>query len=222
MLSVTNGEFQNSTGIHICTKHTGKMKGLWSLSTSPLNPICTKRAMSMNYSVCTKCYSMAMQKRYPKLSSLLTKNLELLSERILCDDELPDISNKSGMFRYESFGDSVAEFQVVNYFKTTGANPETDCALWTKNPWIIKNAIDKYHLEKPKNLTIIGSSYNINEPMTEFYSKYDFIDYIFTVYDKKFIKEHNVDINCGGRSCLNCQRCYRRSHDGYEIREILK
>lgn len=221
LLTVTSGRFFEATGIHICTDHTGKMKLLWSMSTSPENEICKKRAQIPG-SICAECYSVAMNSQYSDLAKCLKRNASVLNERVLEDDELPRLSNKLRMFRFESFGDLTSEIQVVNYFKIAEANPGTDCALWTKNPWFIERAMKNYGISKPANLTIIGSSYFVNAPMIEFYKKYDFIDYIFTVYDKDYIKENNVEINCGGRSCRTCQRCYKGTHNGYEIREQLK
>ncbi len=221
LLTVTSGLFERVTGIHICTNHTGKMKKLWSLSITPHNILCEKRSRNMK-SICSKCYSRTMQRVYSSLSKCLHRNMEILTSRILREDEMPRLSNKIKLFRFESFGDIINELQVVNYFHMAAANPDTHCALWTKNPWIIKKAMEIYGISKPDNLTIIGSSYNVNEAMNDYYKRYDFIDYIFTVYDEDYIREHHVDINCGGRSCRDCQRCYLRTHDGYEIREKLK
>ena len=53
-------------------------------------------------------------------------------------------------------------------------------ALWTKNPWIIEDAFDASE-RKPSNLQIIYSSPCINDQADP---GYDFIDKIFTVYDK--------------------------------------
>lgn len=197
------------------------MSGIWSLSVSPLNPICMKRARKEG-SVCSKCYSMNMQKCYSALSKCLERNLVELTNKILANDELPEIKNRLKMFRFESFGDIVSETQALNYFNICEANPEIDFALWTKNPWIIAKAMDIYKVRKPVNITIIGSSYNLNKPMVDYYKRYDFVDHIFTVYDKEFIKHNNVEINCGGASCKSCQKCYRRKYEGYEIREKLK
>ena len=221
LLTVTSGEFQRKTGIHFCTDHNGKMKGLWSLSTSPHNELCEKHS-KLKHSICEHCYSLAMQKQYKDLDKVLENNTKILTSHMLTEEELPKVGNALNMCRYESFGDCTTPIQVTNYFHITEANPEIHFALWTKNPWIIAKAMKEYGMQKPDNLVIIGSSYLINKPMTEFYRKYDFIDYIFTVYDKEYIDEHHVDINCGGRSCRNCRRCYTKTHDGYEIREKLK
>lgn len=220
LLTVTSGEFERETGLHICTNHTGKMKGMWSLSTSPLNPICEARSRDPE-SICSKCYSRNMQEMYSELSKCLLKNAEILTGRILEPDEMPKLGNKLGMFRFEAFGDATSELQIVNNFHITEANPDVHCALWTKNPEFIKRAMENYGITKPENLVIIGSSSKINVPQMD-YQKYDFIDYIFTVYDKPFIAEHNIDINCGGRSCRSCKKCYLKTHTEYEIREQLK
>lgn len=220
LLTVTSGEFERETGLHICTMHTGKMKGMWSLSISPLNPICEVRSKNPK-SICSKCYSRNMQNMYTDLDKCLKKNMEILTTRILTDDEMPKLGNKLGMFRFESFGDIISEIQVLNDFHIAEANPEIHCALWTKNPGFISNAMKNYGIKKPDNLVIIGSSCKINVPQMD-YKKCDFIDYIFTVYDKQFISEHNIDINCGGRSCRDCRKCYMKSHTDYEIREQLK
>ena len=50
---------------------------------------------------------------------------------------------------------------------------------------------------------------------------YDFIDKIFTVYDKDYISAHDVSINCGAKSCLTCHKCYVKSKIKY-INEKLK
>ena len=47
----------------------------------------------------------------------------------------------------------------------------------------------------------------------------------FSVYDKETIQRENIDINCGARSCLLCQRCYKANPNGERIehiREMLK
>ena len=220
MLTIT--EFKKNVGVHITTDHNDKMQGLSSLSTSPLcNELCKKRTNNPNM-ICSKCYSETMNKRFAGLRKCLINNTEILTSRILNKNEIPFLISETGMFRFEAFGDLNNEIQVVNYFNIAKYNKHMRCALWTKNPWIIKNAIEKYNLVKPRNLKIIGSSYYLNKPMIEFYKRYDFIDYIFTVYEPDFIQENKVVINCGGRSCKDCKRCYNGKHKSYEINEKLK
>ena len=163
-----------------------------------------------------------MMKRFKNLRLMLEKNGEVLTSVIIPVEDLPYLYSPTGFFRFERFGDLKNEIQVVNYFNMAKYNPHMKCALWTKNPWIIKSAIEKYGLAKPDNLTIIGSSYFLNKPMVKGFSKYDFVDYIFTVYEGDYIKKNDINITCGGRSCRSCGKCYTKSHSEYEIREKLK
>lgn len=205
-------------GLHYCTNHTGKMSGLHSLSTSvTVNPYCIKRQQKGD-SICAHCFSASMMKQYKSLNECTTRNAEILTASVLPGSVLPLIPSR--YFRFESFGDLINVNQVINYFNIAKKNPDTLCALWTKNPHIIAKAIEAGH-DKPANLQIVLSSPFVNKPVKS--TKYGFIDKIFTVYDKKTAKD--VNINCGARSCLGCGRCYRPNPDGSKIQyinEILK
>ena len=106
---------------------------------------------------------------------------------------------------------------MINYFHICKKNKHVHFALWTKNPWIIEEALDASE-RKPSNLQIIYSSPCINDQADP---GYDFIDKIFTVYDKDYISTHDVSINCGAKSCLTCHKCYVKSKIKY-INEKLK
>lgn len=200
-------------GLHYCVNHTGKMNGLHSLSTSVnSNPYCIKRQANGN-SICAHCFAAAMMKQYKALNEATTRNAEILTASILSFDVLPLIPVR--YFRFESFGDLINVNQVINYFNIAKKNPDTLCALWTKNPHIIAKAIEMGHA-KPANLQIVLSSPLVNKPIKA--TKYSFIDKIFTVYDKQAAKA--VNINCGARSCLACGRCYRPNPDGAKIQYI--
>ena len=219
---LTINDFREKTGIAITTNHKDKMQDMYSLSTAcTCNEHCKKRA-AVKGCICNKCYAMTMNKRFSNLNKMLENNADILTTRILSNDEMPYINAPLGMFRLEAFGDLINEIQVVNYFNIVKANPHCDCALWTKNPWIIASAIEKFNLVKPENLRIIGSSYMINNPMEKYFKQFDFIDNIFTVYTKDYVQTNNINITCGGRSCKSCQKCYRGSHSEYEIKELLK
>lgn len=220
MITIT--EFTKNTGVKFTTKHNDKMSDLCSLSTSPLtNDICIKRSKNNN-SVCSHCYSCTMNKRFKNLNNMLVKNANYLCNEIIPDELVPRIYSPSNYFRFEAFGDISTEIQVVNYFKIATANSTVQCALWTKNPWIIKKAMINYNLVKPANLIIIGSSWNLNKPMIAYYKRYDFIDHIFTVYSSDYIQNNDININCGARSCTTCGKCYTGLHTSYEINEKLK
>lgn len=214
----TQSNREDLGGLHYCTNHTGKMNGLHSLSTSVnANPYCINRQKKGN-SICAHCFAASMMKQYKALNEATTRNAEILTASILSFDVLPLIPVR--YFRFESFGDLINTNQVINYFNIAKKNPDTLCALWTKNPHIVAKAIEMGH-SKPTNLQIVLSSPLVNKPIKA--TKYAFIDKIFTVYDKQAAKA--VNINCGARSCLACGRCYRPNPNGEQIQyinEILK
>ena len=169
----------------------------------------------MNGTVCQKCYAQNMMKMYKQLNPCMTNNGDILSSRILSEDELPMLN--VAYFRFEAFGDLINETHVINYFNICKLNPDTHFGLWTKNPGLIQAAIDKGN-SKPDNLQIVLSSPYINVKVK---NKWIFVDKIFTVYDKQFIADNNVDINCHGKKCLKCKLCYQ-NNGVIDIREQLK
>lgn len=218
MLLTTQSKKSLLGGLHYCTNHTGKMSGLHSISTSvAVNPYCQKRMQNGN-SICSYCFANAMMKQYKALNECTTRNAEILTGSVLPDSVLPLIPSR--YFRFESFGDLINENQVINYFNIAKKNPDTFCALWTKNPHIINKVINKGY-SKPANLQIVLSSPLVNKPVKSV--KYGFIDKVFTVYDKQVAK--SVNINCGARSCLGCGLCYRPNPVGVGVvyvNELLK
>ena len=80
---------------------------------------------------------------------------------------------------------------------------------------------NKNGIKKPENLSIVVSSPLLNKPTEVDKNKFWFVNHVFTVYDKKFIADNKVDINCGARSCVGCQLCYHTNTDFY-VREKLK
>lgn len=194
------------------------MSGLHSISTAvTVNPYCIKR-QAKGDSICAHCFAASMMKQYKALNEATARNAEILTASILPVSVLPLIPTR--YFRFESFGDLINTNQVINYFNIAKKNPDTLCALWTKNPQIIAKAILMGY-DKPVNLQIVLSSPFVNKAIKS--TKWTFVDKIFTVYDKQAAKA--VNINCGARSCLQCGRCYRPNPDGAKIQyinEILK
>lgn len=199
--------------LHITTNHTGKMKGMCSISTSCKTNANCERYSKIPGSVCQKCYAQRMMQMYKQMSPCYERNAEILTSRVLKMDELPVINSK--YFRFEAFGDLHNEIQLENYFNICKKNKATKFALWTKNPHIVAKIADK----KPKNLQILVSSLFLNKEVD--ISNMPYIDKVFTVYDKKTISENNIEINCGGRSCASCLRCYKNNGEKH-IREKLK
>ena len=201
----------------ICKNHSGKMNGMVSLSTSPANPICEARAKDPT-SICAKCYSQTMQKRYTTLGQKLLSNADLLSRDVYSVDDMPIIN--ALVFRLEAFGDLTNTNQVKNYFNLCNANPFVHFTLWTKNPNFI-NEVLKEGIEKPSNLIVIYSSPFINAPADGIRDRYAFIDKVFTVYTKEYATAHDININCGAKKCLTCLLCYLDT-ETTEINELLK
>lgn len=199
---------------------SGKLTGFASLSTSPLcNAHCIER-MKSDVAVCKHCFSVRMQKRYKNLREKLERNTELLTKTELAPEDIPFIN--MAFFRFESFGDLNNTLQVKNYFLIAEQNKHCTFALWTKNPWIIADAMEELGISKPDNLIIILSSVILNVAVDAdmVAKKYPFIDKVFTVYDKAHAE--NVTINCGARSCAECQRCYHKSEGIEFVNELLK
>lgn len=213
---VTMFNSKKYNGLHITTNHTGKMAGMYSLSTcAACNEYCKAYAKDPN-KVCSKCYANTMLKRYSTLNKALSRNTEILTSSVLALDILPTIN--ALYFRLEAFGDLNNDIQVINYFNICNKNKGVHFALWTKNPFFISQAINKGY-EKPANLQIILSSHYLNVEADK--ANYPFIDKVFTVYTPDYIESNNITINCGSRSCLNCGKCYKkRSCD--TINEKLK
>lgn len=201
-------------GLHFTVNHNGKMAGMVSLSTCVnTNERCQKNAQIPG-SICEKCFA-AKQMKFYKMDKPLIENQRILTESIIDMELLPYINNL--YFRFEAFGDLNNEIQVINYFNICKKNPDVKFALWTKNPDYIKKALDMGY-EKPSNLNIVLSSLFINK---ERKNPFPFVDKVFTVYDKKYIKENNIDVNCGARNCVTCGLCYEKN-DISIINEQLK
>ena len=201
------------------TDHSGKMKGIHSIGTSCVNnPWCIKRRES-GESVCSKCYAETYMKMRKSLKQRLNENADILTTRILTDREMPFINDL--IFRYESFGDLHNTTHLENYVRICENNPSTHFGLWSKNIWILDELFNKDKQDKPDNLSIVVSSPMLNKAIELNKEKYWFVDHVFTVYDKQFIKDNQVDINCGSKNCLSCQKCYHKGTDFY-IREQLK
>ena len=111
--------------------------------------------------------------------------------------------------------------QLANYVSICEKNPWTKFGLWTKNIWILDELFNEHQIQKPNNLSIVVSSPLLNTEMEVDRDKYWFVDHVFTVYDKQFIADNDVDINCGAKNCLGCQLCYHNDTDFY-VREQLK
>lgn len=137
---LTVAEAEKATGVHYTVNHSGKMEGMQSLSTSCLcNKYCKNRSINSDL-VCSHCYAQRQMKMYKNLNACLERNTKILTGRILKEAEIPMIN--ASFFRFESFGDLINVTQVINYFHICKKNKHVHFALWTKNPWIIEEALE--------------------------------------------------------------------------------
>lgn len=203
------------------SKHGGKMSGIPSISTSALcNEFCT------SCSGCglapQHCYAKKYIKLRPALAAKLESNTEFYTNIILSSNDIPTIN--AAICRFESFGELQNETQLYNYCNIAYNNEHCNFTLWTKRPEIIAAYAEKHVL--PDNLNKIFSSPVINQSKYEEYMELygGLFNAVFTVYTKEYAAKHNININCGGRHCLDCMKCYgRMDHNKpIEINELLK
>ena len=194
--------------------HDGKLAGIPSISTSCLeNLYCIARSKNPE-NICYFCYAMGYCGFRESLREKLDVNTIFYTEYDIPEKSVPLLNAMH--FRFESFGDLNNVQQVKNYFCIAKVNKAVNVGLWTKNPFIIAQALDN-GVKKPANVKIIYSIPEINKVITiETYNaikkEYPFIDAIFTVHDQKSIDENGININCGGKSCRECGfSCYRKS-----------
>lgn len=212
---LTVKEVKNVSGLHYTLNHTGKMEGMQSLSTSCIcNKFCQVYSKDPKR-ICSKCYAQSQMKIYTNMQKCFERNTEILTTAIIPKEKIPTLNCL--YFRFEAFGDLNNTIQVINYFNICKKNKKVNFALWTKNAFLIDEVI-KNGYKKPSNLQIILSSHYLNVQAD---NKYDFVDKVFTVYDKDFIEKNNIKVNCGAKSCLNCHKCYIKSKVNI-INEMLK
>lgn len=198
------------------TTRKSKLNGINSLSTSCRdNCFCIDRIKKADC-ICSHCYADTQQKTQLALQDRNTINGVILRNIIIPVKYWKKYINPadiSKFFRIESFGDVANKTQAVNYINFMLAFPRVHFAVWTKNTGIWYFAMTETC--KPENMVYIVSSEKVNVPNTHTEKTFGNVDHIFTVYDKNFIAENNVKINCGGRSCMDCIKkhagCYYRN-----------
>lgn len=194
--------------VYVSDRMSGKMQGFPSISTAcKLNPYCLARYKS-GVGICAHCFAQRTTDRYKDLEKRLEENFATLTSSVLPLDRLPKFKDDVRMCRFESFGDLATKEQAINYINIARVNQHVHFALWTKNPQVMAEALKT--VTKPSNLSIVLSELALNKTtvFAAYKHRWPFIDKVFTVYTKDFIKEHNVKINCGAKSCSTCGLCY--------------
>ncbi len=204
-----------------CTKHTGKMTGINSCSTSAAcNARCKARAeKAKDGCICKECFAL-QQMSYQKSTNLkYARNTELLTSIKLYWYMIP-LADSNDVFRFESFGDLNNEQQFANYCTIAETRRHITHTLWTKNPDIIESAC-KHGAHIPDNMIIIYSSPWVNHVSKGIEARYPFIEKVFTVWtSEEEASKAGYSINCAKRSCNTCRRCYTHGID--RIHELLK
>lgn len=201
------------------------MAGIPSISTSSLFNINCRKRCCLENAICSKCYSNHMQGFRKQLREKLARNTELLTTRLLTKLEISNLCIASLYFRFEAFGDLINTIQFTNYCNIAKAYKNTKFAIWTKNPHVIVEYVKKGG-RIPKNLIIGLSSLFINNRMSNntiaYFEKFFHIDFVFTVFNEKYINDNNIQINCGAKDCLKCHFCYYHHKQTAFVNEKLK
>lgn len=217
-LEIIKQELENG----ICRVMEGKMEGMSSYSTSCLgNSFCQKNR-TIEGSICQKCYAQSLLSHRTVLDIKCERNAGIITKEIFPLEVLPRTINCL-YFRLEAFGDLRNIIQLTNYVNIAKVNPKTRFGLFTKNAKLLYEYFSKNPC--PDNMNIMYSSLFINKPasvekLLPLFKPGQLK--VFTVYNYEYIKEHpELEINCGGRKCLDCCECYDKTKTVY-INEILK
>ena len=191
----------------------GKMKGFHSLNTNPLtNEFCIGMHQNDN-AICSKCYSIkGLRSWCMGANEAWQRNNDILTQDILSRDERPFIMDK--FFRFHSHGELLNDYHFINFCLIAERNPETHFALWSKRKDIVRKNAGLI----PDNMLMIYSTSKIDD---ESLFIPEFFDKRFSVYHKDFAEDNGIDLNCAGKSCVDCLICYRDNGIKY-INEKLK
>lgn len=201
----------------LTVKHTGKMEGIISFSTSTnTNPFCNKMR-SIEGCICQKCYAYRMSRAYRDDWKEKYIRNEWIKTEVLEKKDVPFIN--AAYFRFEAFGELETFTQLLNYLTIAKYNPHCNFALWTKRVDFI-DCLDLAH--KPKNINIIISSPIMNKQLQLTDKIKSKVDGVFTVYDKKTVESEGVPVNCGSKKCVECLACYKKSRTFKVINELVK
>lgn len=204
--------------LKVSNNFTGKMEGMTVITTAMCNNPNCERLSHIEGAICQQCYSKTALAYRKNVKECYITNGEILSSGIIPTNQIPYIN--SNFCRLESHGDLFNETHLENYLKVCKKNPQTSFALWTKQYDLVYEYF-KTH-KAPRNLTLVISSLMMNKQMDiQRYKNLGLKVKVFTVYSKEYLAEHSdVKINCGGRKCIDCLRCYKGKET--VINELLK
>jgi hypothetical protein len=177
------------------TKGAGKMEGLGSCNSNPLNnEFCRK--MSEGNTICKECYSIKSLKSYRKgCVPAWTHNGTVLSTADHSVEDMPFLNQS--IFRIHSHGELINNKHCRNIFRLALRNPKTIFGFWTKR----KDIVRRCGMEVPENVIMIYSNPRIDKVITRVPKGFH---KVFNVVSSEDI----MKVNCGARKCVECQRCY--------------
>lgn len=209
---------------HDTDNANSKLAGIKSISTCCLdNKYCIER-MKDPTSICSHCYAATQQSRNYGLTDHNIINGLILRNVIIPVDIFKALDLFFDKFvRIEGFGDVENITQAINYIHIMKAFPQANFGVWTKNDSIWYKA---FEIEgKPENCSFVVSSNHVNETIAIKPQFQSFVNHVFTVYDKETVNNKDVEINCGGRKCMEClkagKNCYYKD-TVFHIKELLK
>lgn len=181
------------------TRMSGKMKGIISLNSSPLdNPFCEKMSSDPN-TVCSHCYSRGMLRGIRKQARPKFKRIgELLSKPLVV---IPTLPQHVKVARFSAHGELMNLTHLENYFKIAKMNQHVLFTLWSKRFDLVPKIV------APRNVIKIYSNPRTD---TEMKSPPKGFHKVFNVFSAGYLKTHRVNINCA-KSCLACMLCYSRN-----------
>ena len=208
---------------------SGKLEDFWAVSTSVLmNPICQARAKIAGC-ICKDCYAAAGCARFSGLCQGLETNFLILNNFLISAKAwailaIPSLTNCA---RIEAHGDVATEICAINYNRIVESHKHLTFTVWSKNLNIWKTVFETEG--KPDNMIFVASSPIVNEAMDVPEDMKKYVDHVFTVFDKEYAIEHNININCGtwnadelDHRCKLCMRCYDKLNKDYYINELKK
>jgi len=197
----------------ITRRMNGKMDGMYALNTSPSNnPFC-QAMMQRSDLICSHCYSPKTEKRYKQTKPAWVRNGNILSSRLLKDDEINLIKGRD-VFRFDAHGELINRTHYLNLVKFAEINESVNFALWTKRPDIVHDG----GIVKLANMIYVYSTPKLNVLKPKVPKDFH---RVFSVYTPDFIEENNIMINCGDKHCADCRTCYEFNNVVF-INEELK
>jgi hypothetical protein len=188
---------------------TGKLANIPALNTNPLsNPFCIKMQVCEG-SICSKCYSCSMLKTFRSgCIPAWEGNGKILSEGPLDPADIPTIA--SVYFRFGAHGELLNDAHFLNLCAVARANPRTRFVLWTKR----KDIVNRNRAEVPANMGLIWSNPMLDKVVKKAPRGFD---KVFNV-----VTEQSNRVNCGGKKCWDCAKCYDPQDKDQCIIEKLK